>query len=196
MILGCQHSPLQGWLPSNQTKYMVYWIRVLYQIYVFPIACWNQSLVVVWCVCVSVFDACHWLTNSLVEEGNHFIQWGILGKEVELSFICEPQPLASQRAHGLKLWSVVALWKIIFPGGTVMVSTMVTLVTKHQQLVGQQCFTDCWKPSLFWQTCLLVVFKPGQCEIGSIYWVRVDFKLMVMPSWRGSTVIRRVNGAI
>lgn len=35
----------------------------------------------VMCVCVSVFDACHWLTNSLVEEGNHFIQWGILGKE-------------------------------------------------------------------------------------------------------------------
>lgn len=31
-------------------------------------------------MCVSVFVACYQLTNSFVEDGNCFIQWGIMGK--------------------------------------------------------------------------------------------------------------------
>lgn len=66
------------------------------QTYVLQFACWNPSLVVVWCVCL--FDACHRLTNSLVEEGKCFIQRGVMGKVGgprgrTVSFICEPEHL-------------------------------------------------------------------------------------------------------
>lgn len=49
-------------------------------------------------MCVFVFEACHQLTNSLVEEGGCFIQWGIMGKVGgqscrNVSFICEPEHL-------------------------------------------------------------------------------------------------------
>lgn len=57
---------------------------------------------------MSVFDAYHQLitVNSLVEEGNLFIQWGILEKVGEtrgrtVSFTCEPEHFACQRAHCL-----------------------------------------------------------------------------------------------
>lgn len=63
-------------------------------------------MVVVWCV--SVFDACHQLTsvNSLLEEGNHLIQWGILGKVWgtrgrTVSFTCQTEHFSCQRAHCL-----------------------------------------------------------------------------------------------
>lgn len=58
---------------------------------------------------MSVFDACHQLTNSLVEEGNCFIQWGVMGKVGgprgrTASFICElgtSLTVDCQRAHCL-----------------------------------------------------------------------------------------------
>lgn len=152
--------------------------------HVLQFACWNLSLVVVWCVCLCLLRVISWLIVWLRRgtasfSGASWEKWE--DQEVEVSFICEPQHLCLSRAHCLltvrRCSSVDEQLSWLDCNG----KHKVRLVTKHRMgfffiylfIFTRNVSRTVWKlifcMTRYWaclfDTVLLVVFNPGHGEI-------------------------------